>query len=80
MTKGTKPELPDLQLLCRRLTRLMRDPQLARNIDESTSSLSLIMRHLEAISKDLRVFSDKIARHPELLGVRGTFEGSSGIK
>jgi len=62
------------------LTRLMRDPQLARNIDESTSSLSLIMRHLEAISKDLRVFSDKIARHPELLGVRGTFEGSSGIK
>lgn len=62
------------------LSRLMKDPQLARNIDESASSLQLIMRHLEAISKDLRIFSDKIARHPEILGVRGTFDGSSGIK
>ena len=62
------------------LSRIMKDQQLARNIDESASSLQLIMRHLEAISKDLRVFSDKIARHPELLGVRGTFDGSTGIK
>jgi phospholipid/cholesterol/gamma-HCH transport system substrate-binding protein len=29
---------------------------------------------------DMRVLSDKLARHPELLGVRGAFQGSTGLK
>lgn len=62
------------------LSRVMNNPQLARDIDESASSLQTIMRNLAGISRDLRVFSDKIARNPELLGVRGVIDGSSGIK
>jgi phospholipid/cholesterol/gamma-HCH transport system substrate-binding protein len=30
--------------------------------------------------KDLRIFSDKVARHPELIGVSGALKGSSGLK
>jgi len=62
------------------LTQLARDPALYRNLNESASSMSLLLKNLEPVIRDLRIFSDKVARHPELLGVRGALTGSAGVK
>jgi phospholipid/cholesterol/gamma-HCH transport system substrate-binding protein len=35
---------------------------------------------MKPIIHDARVFSDKIARHPELLGVRGAIQRNAGTK
>jgi len=32
------------------------------------------------VAHDVRAFSDKIARHPEVLGVKGAVQSSTGIK
>ena len=62
------------------LKRFASDPALYRNLNRSATSLSVLLTNLEPVLRDLRVFSDKIARHPELLGVRGAVRGSSGLK
>jgi phospholipid/cholesterol/gamma-HCH transport system substrate-binding protein len=60
--------------------KLAADPQLYVNLNRSAESASLLLRNLEPVIRDLRVFSDKVARHPELVGVSGALRGSSGIK
>jgi len=62
------------------LALLAKDPQLYQNLSQSAASLALIMRNIEPTVKDLRVFADKIARHPEKLGVGGTLHPDSGLK
>ena len=62
------------------LKRFAEDPELYNNLNRSATSLSLLLRNLEPIMSDVRVFSDKVARHPELLGIRGALSGSSGGK
>ena len=62
------------------LQRLATDPQLYRNLQLSSASLASLLSNLEPIVQDMRVFSDKIARHPELLGVSGYLRGSNGLK
>ncbi len=62
------------------LQKFMADPELYRNLNRSASSLAILLKNIEPIVGDLRIFSDKIARHPELIGVRGAFSGSSGLK
>ena len=62
------------------LTRLARDPALYRNLNGSASSLSVLLKHLEPVSRDLGICSDKVGRHPEFLGVRGVLKGSAGVK
>ncbi len=37
-------------------------------------------KNLEPILRDLRQFSDKVARNPELLGVGGAVRPSNGLK
>jgi phospholipid/cholesterol/gamma-HCH transport system substrate-binding protein len=39
-----------------------------------------MLPRLDRILKDFEVFADKIARHPESLGVRGAVAPSSGLK
>jgi phospholipid/cholesterol/gamma-HCH transport system substrate-binding protein len=56
------------------------DPALYENMNRSAASMAVVLRNLEPILADVRVFSDKVARHPELLGVSGALKGSSGIK
>ena len=60
--------------------QLISDPSMYRNLDRAAVSLSLLLQNLKPVITDLQVFSDKIARHPELLGVRGVVRGSDGIK
>ena len=62
------------------LQKFMTDPELYRNLNRSASSLAILLKNMEPIVSDLRVFSDKIARHPEVIGVRGALTRSSGLK
>jgi phospholipid/cholesterol/gamma-HCH transport system substrate-binding protein len=62
------------------MKKLMTDPSMYQNLNSTTTSLAVLLRNLEPVVRDLQIFSDKIARHPELLGVRGVVKGSSGIK
>ncbi len=62
------------------LHQLATDPQLYLNLNNSTAAMSILMQKLDYILADVRVFTDKVARHPELLGVGGAIRGSSGLK
>jgi phospholipid/cholesterol/gamma-HCH transport system substrate-binding protein len=62
------------------LQQFVSNPDLYENLDRSAHSLSVLLEALEPVAADLRVLSDKLARHPELLGVGGAFRPSSGIK
>jgi phospholipid/cholesterol/gamma-HCH transport system substrate-binding protein len=79
--------LADLQELLRALNqsdgvfrRLVSDPALYNNLNELTSGLVRAMPRIDQILKDMEVFADKIARHPESLGVRGAVVPNSGLK
>lgn len=62
------------------LQKLMKDPSLYQHMDRSAESLAALLQNLEPMLVDLREFSDKIARRPELLGVGGSLSPSSGLK
>ena len=62
------------------LRQLATDPSLYRNLNRSAESVTVLLANLEPVLRDIRVFSDKIARHPELIGVGGALSGSDGSK
>ncbi|GIX03995.1 MAG: hypothetical protein KatS3mg113_1001 [Planctomycetaceae bacterium] len=62
------------------LSRFARDPALYEHLDQTALSLGQLVKNLEPVMRDLREFSDKIARNPELLGVGGAVRPSSGLK
>lgn len=62
------------------LGRLIRDPELYEKLDRTMGNVQQLTQDLRPIISDMRVFSDKIARHPELLGVRGALERNAGTK
>jgi phospholipid/cholesterol/gamma-HCH transport system substrate-binding protein len=62
------------------IARLAKDPDLYDNLNRSAATMPVVLANLNRIAEDLRIFSDKIARHPEILGVRGAIQGSSGLK
>ncbi|WP_010587585.1 MlaD family protein [Schlesneria paludicola] len=62
------------------LQKLVQDPSLYDNLDRSSQSIAVLMKNLEPILRDMREFSDKVARNPELLGVGGAVRPSTGLK
>lgn len=56
------------------------NPELYQNLNNSAASLSLLLKNLEPVLRDMRIFSDKIARHPEIIGVSGALNPSTGLK
>lgn len=62
------------------LGRLIRSPDLYNNLNQAACRLNEVTQDLRPIINDARVFTDKIARHPETLGVRGALERRPGIK
>lgn len=60
--------------------RLIADPSLYNNLNEVACQVGKMLPRLERALRDLEVFTDKIARHPESLGVGGAVRPSSGIK
>jgi phospholipid/cholesterol/gamma-HCH transport system substrate-binding protein len=62
------------------LQKFAADPSLYENLERSSQSLAVLLKNLEPILRDLREFSDKIARNPEILGVGGALRPSPGLK
>jgi phospholipid/cholesterol/gamma-HCH transport system substrate-binding protein len=62
------------------LMKIITDPSLFNNLNETLCTVQKLMPRLDRILKDVEVFADKIARHPELLGVRGAVSPSTGLK
>ena len=62
------------------LQKFASDPSLYENMDRSSQGVVVLLRNLEPALRDLREFSDKIARNPELLGVGGAMRPSSGLR
>jgi phospholipid/cholesterol/gamma-HCH transport system substrate-binding protein len=60
--------------------RLLKDPSLYNNLDEAACGLVRALPRLDRMLKDFETFADKVARHPELLGVRGAVRPSEGLK
>jgi phospholipid/cholesterol/gamma-HCH transport system substrate-binding protein len=60
--------------------QLVNNPELYQHINHAARNIEEVSRQLKPIVDDARVFSDKIARHPETLGVRGAIQKSTGIK
>lgn len=62
------------------LSQLVNNPDLYQRLNSVACNLDQLTKELRPIIHDARVFSDKIARHPEQLGVRGALDRSSGVK
>lgn len=62
------------------IRKLVSDPSLYNALNEAASSAGRGVSRFDRILYDLSIFSDKIARHPEMLGVSGAVSPSSGIK
>jgi phospholipid/cholesterol/gamma-HCH transport system substrate-binding protein len=62
------------------LRRLAVDPALYNNVNDLAANLNRSAARFDRILRDLELFADKVARHPELLGVSGAVSPSSGIK
>ncbi len=62
------------------LKKFIDDPELYNNLNRSALQLAIMLKNAEPMMNDLRIFSDKVARHPELIGVSGALKASSGLK
>ena len=62
------------------LGRLVRYPRVYEDLAAAAANVKNLSRELRPILDDVRVFSDKIARHPEQLGVRGALDRRPGLK
>jgi ABC-type transporter Mla subunit MlaD len=60
--------------------KLIADPSLYNNLNESAVGVARILARLEKVVRDLEVFADKIARKPETIGVGGALHPSTGLK
>jgi phospholipid/cholesterol/gamma-HCH transport system substrate-binding protein len=62
------------------LGRLLHDPTLYDNVNSAAENVEQLTRDLRPILDDVRIFTDKIARDPGRLGVRGVFQQNNGVK
>ena len=62
------------------LGQLLNDPSLYQRVSSTVANVESLSRQLQPVVRDAREFSNKIARHPELLGVSGALRRSTGAK
>ena len=62
------------------LGQLLSDPTLYQRVSSTVANVENLSRQLQPVVRDAREFSNKIARHPELLGVSGALKRSTGAK
>jgi len=60
--------------------RLLGDPALYENVNSIVGGVNRLIPKLDRILADVEVFADKIARHPESIGVGGAVRPSAGLK
>ncbi|MGA2063473.1 MAG: MlaD family protein [Thermoguttaceae bacterium] len=62
------------------LGQLLHDREFYQHLSHSARNMEEVTRELRPILDDVRSFTDKISRHPEVLGVRGAIQRNSGMK
>jgi phospholipid/cholesterol/gamma-HCH transport system substrate-binding protein len=62
------------------LQKLLSDPALYQNLNDTAIMVQKILPRVDRILSDVEIFADKIARHPESLGVGGVVRPSTGLK
>jgi phospholipid/cholesterol/gamma-HCH transport system substrate-binding protein len=62
------------------IRRVLSDPTLYNNLNAAADMLAHSMPRVDRILHDMEVFADKIARHPESLGIGGVVKPSAGLK
>lgn len=62
------------------LKKIITDPTLYNNLDAAVVMVVKMVPRFDRILKDFETFADKLARHPELLGVGGVVRPGSGLK
>ncbi|MBI3408427.1 MAG: MCE family protein [Planctomycetes bacterium] len=79
--------LTDLREVYREIARgdgtfqkLLSDPALYNNMNDAATMVTRILPRVDRALRDLEIFADKIARHPEALGLGGVVRPSSGLK
>jgi ABC-type transporter Mla subunit MlaD len=60
--------------------RFLIDPSLYNNLNDAACTANKLMPRMDRILRDVEVFTDKIARHPEALGLSGVIRPSAGLK
>ncbi|MCG8585085.1 MAG: MlaD family protein [Pirellulales bacterium] len=62
------------------LGQLVHNRELYDRLNGAAKTIDDLVKEVRPIVRDMRVFSDKLARNPELLGVRGAVKPSNGTK
>jgi phospholipid/cholesterol/gamma-HCH transport system substrate-binding protein len=62
------------------VSKLLNDPDLYNNLNDVACMMARMMPRIEHMLRDFEVFADKVARHPESLGVGGVVRPGSGLK
>jgi ABC-type transporter Mla subunit MlaD len=62
------------------LSRLLKDPSLYNRIDDALCMVTKMLPRVDRILKDIETFADKLARHPESIGIGGVVRPGSGLK
>ena len=62
------------------LGRLMTDPELYDNVKRTMANVERLTVEARPILENAKIFTDKIARHPESIGLRGMVKPSDGTK
>ena len=62
------------------IKRLLTDPSLYNNINEAVCLLTRSLPRVDQILWNMETFTDKLARHPESLGLRGAIVPGAGLK
>jgi phospholipid/cholesterol/gamma-HCH transport system substrate-binding protein len=60
--------------------KFLGDPSLYNNLNDSALMATKILPRLDRVLADVEIFADRLARHPELIGLGGIVRPSSGIK
>ncbi len=62
------------------IQKFFTDPSLYNNLNEAACLVTKVLPRVDRILRDVEVFADKIARHPESIGLGGAVRPSAGLK
>jgi ABC-type transporter Mla subunit MlaD len=62
------------------LKKILTDPSLYNNLDAAVVMVLRMVPRFNRILKDFEIFADKLARHPESIGLGGVVRPGSGLK
>src|SRR5262249_41127301 len=62
------------------LRKFLTDASLYNTLDNGAVMVARLIPRLDRVLKDIEIFADKLARHPESLGLGGVVRPGSGLK